>query len=105
MYVRTIVADVIPGREREAVRIFREQIVPVIREQAGYVATAIYIDHRQHQAQTVSYWQSKQAAEATSQGSDYLGKVTGLLRSCLVNREYGQWEVAHLDLANPGSLG
>lgn len=105
MYVRTIVADLIPGRERQAVEIFREQIVPVIRQQAGYVATAIYIDHARRQAQTISYWESKQAVEATSQGSEYLGKVTGMLRTCLVNREYGQWEVAHLDLADSGWPG
>lgn len=102
MYVRTITADLIPGREKEAVRIFRDQIVPVIRDQAGYLGTAIYIDHAQRQAQTVSYWESKQACEATSQGTDYLGRVTGMLRSCLVNRDFAQWEVGHLDVAGLG---
>jgi hypothetical protein len=31
----------VPGKTDEATRIFSEQIVPVIREQPGYVSTAI----------------------------------------------------------------
>jgi heme-degrading monooxygenase HmoA len=93
MYARTIVADVIPGKADEAVRIFEEQIVPVIKEQPGFVSTAIYIDEDKKKAQTVSFWESKQAMLATSQGTPYLSKVTGMLRSCIVNRHYDLWEV------------
>lgn len=99
MYVRTIVADLIPGKSAEAVRIFREEIIPVIREQPGYVSSAIYIDHRTNHAQTVSFWESQEAMEATSQGSDYLARVVGMLRACLVNRDYAQWEVGAYDAA------
>ncbi len=93
MYARTIVADVVPGKAEEAVRIFEEQIVPVIKEQPGFIGTAIYLDVDKKKAQTVSFWESKQAMESTSQGSPYLSKVTGMLRSCIVNRQYDQWEV------------
>lgn len=93
MYVRTITADLVPGKADEAIRIFRDEIVPVIREEPGYIRTAIYVDREHGQAQTVSYWESKEAMEATSQGSAYLGKVVGMLRSCLVNRTYSQWQV------------
>ncbi len=95
MYVRTIVADLVPGKADEAVRIFRDEIAPEVRKQPGFVSTAIYIDHKTHQAQTVSFWETKEAMEATSQGSAYLSKVTGLLRSCIVNRSYTQWQVGH----------
>ena len=75
--------------------------MPVIGEPPGYVSPAIYIDHRTNQAQTVSLWESKEAMEATAQGSAYLARVAGLLRSCLVNREYAQWEVrAHGTLSS-----
>ena len=97
MYARTIVADLVPGKADEAVRIFREEVVPVIREEPGYIRTAIYIDHRNHQAQTVSVWESKQAMEATAQGSEYLARVVGMLRGCLVNRQFEQWEVGFED--------
>lgn len=97
MYARTIVAGLIPGREREAVRIFSEEIVPVIRKQPGYAANTIYMDEIHHQAQTVSYWVSEEAERSTSEGSDYLTHVTGLLRSCLANRQFDTWEVAFFD--------
>lgn len=49
MYARTILAYLVPGKADEAIRIFSEQIVPVIREQPGYVSTSIYLDrHKQH---------------------------------------------------------
>jgi heme-degrading monooxygenase HmoA len=97
MYVRTIIADLVPGKGEEAVRIFRDEIVPVISEQPGFVSTAIYLDVDKNQAQTVSYWESKEAADATSQGSAYLGKVVGMLRGCLVNRTFSTWEVGHYE--------
>ena len=99
MYVRTIVADLVPGKAAEAVRIFRDEIVPVIREQPGYVSTSIYIDHAHDQAQTVSIWQSKEAMDATSEGSSYLSEVVGMLRGSLVNRSYDSWEVGFTDSA------
>ncbi|HRY11343.1 MAG: hypothetical protein H6526_00395 [Actinobacteria bacterium] len=97
MYVRTIVADLVPGKAHEAVRIFRDEIVPVIRQQPGYVSTSIYIDPDHGQAQTVSCWQSKEAMDSTSEGSIYLSEVVGLLRGCLVNRSYDAWEVGFTD--------
>lgn len=69
----------------------------MVKEQPGFVSTAIYIDRDKNQAQTVSYLESQEAADATSMGSAYLGKVSGMLRNCIVTRTVGQWEVAHLE--------
>lgn len=99
MYVRTITAHVVPGKADEAVRIFTEQVVPEIRKQAGYVSTSIYLDREHNKAQTVSMWESKEAMEATHQGTEYLGKVVGMLRGCLVNKDYDGWEVGYHDQA------
>lgn len=44
MYARTISAYLIPGKADEAIRIFRDRVVPVVHTQPGYVSTAIYID-------------------------------------------------------------
>jgi heme-degrading monooxygenase HmoA len=99
MCVRTIVAYLVPGKADEAIRIFSEQVVPVIREQPGYVSTAIYLDRDNNMAQTVSMWESAEAQAATSQGTEYLTKVVGMLRGCLVNREVTNWEVGCFDRA------
>lgn len=86
-------SDGVPGKADEAIRIFSEQIAPVIREQPGYVSTSIYLDRDNNMAQTVSVWESSEAEAATSQGSEYLAKVVGMLRGCLVNRDFAYWEV------------
>jgi heme-degrading monooxygenase HmoA len=99
MYARTIVAYLVPGKADEAIQIFAEQVVPVIREQPGYVSTAIYLDRRNNMAQTVSVWESAEAEAATSKGSEYLAKVVGMLRGRLVNREVTYWEVGYYDQA------
>ena len=99
MYARTIVAYLVPGKADEAIRIFSEQIVPVIREQPGYVSTAIYLDRDNNMAQTVSMWETAEEEAKTSKGSTYLAKVVGMLRGCLVNREVTNWEVGCYDRA------
>lgn len=99
MYARTIVAYLVPGKADEAIKIFSEQIVPVIREQPGYVSAAIYLDRENKMAQTVSIWETAEAEAATSEGSEYLTKVVVMLLGCLVNREVTNWEVGCYDQA------
>ena len=99
MYARTITAALVPGMGDEAIRIFRDEIVPEIRKQPGYVSTAIYLDRAHNRAQTVSVWESEAAERATSQGSGYLTKVVGLLVGKVVNKELINWEVGYYDQA------
>ena len=97
MYARTITAALVPGKGDEAIRIFRDEIVPIIREQPGYVSTSIYLNRKKNIAQTVSLWESQELEQATSEGTTYLSKVVGLLRGCLVNKEHIHWEVGYHD--------
>lgn len=97
MYARTITAALVPGMGDEAIRIFRDEIVPEIRKQPGYVSTAIYLDRDHNRAQTVSLWESEEAERATSEGSGYLAHVVGLLRGKVVNKELINWEVGYYD--------
>jgi heme-degrading monooxygenase HmoA len=97
MYARTITAALVPGKGDEAIRIFRDGIVPIIRDQPGYISTSIYLNRDKNIAQTVSLWESAEHEKATSEGTEYLSKVVGLLRGCLVNKEHLHWEVGHYD--------
>jgi heme-degrading monooxygenase HmoA len=99
MYARTISSYLIPRKADEAIRIFRDRVVPVVRGQPGYLSTAIYIDREHDRAQTVSVWESQEAERATTRGSEYLTKVVGMLDGCLVNRDYATWEVGWSDQA------
>jgi len=97
MYARTITAALVPGKGDEAISIFRDKIVPIIREQPGYISTAIYLNRDKNIAQTVSLWESAELEKATSEGTAYLSKVVGLLRGCVVNKEHLHWEVGYYD--------
>lgn len=99
MHARTIMASLVPGKADEALRIFHDEILPIIKEQPGYVSTALYVDRDNNQAQTVSIWESAAAEAATSSQSDYLKNVVGKLSGCLVNRDVYSWEVAVYDHA------
>jgi hypothetical protein len=99
MYARTITATLVPGKADEAIEIFRTKIVPIIREQPGYVSAAIYLDREHNRAQTVSLWQTREAESATAVGSAYLPRVVSMLSGCLVNRDVDSWEVALVDEA------
>lgn len=99
MYARVITATIIPGKADDAVATFRDEIVPIIKDKPGYLATAILIDRERGDAETLSLWESREAADATGPGSEYLTKVVGLLHQHLVNREYRHWEVGFLDRA------
>lgn len=97
MYARTIVAHLVPGKADEATEIFRTKILPEIRTQPGYISTAVYLDREHNKAQTVSLWESAEAEAATSQHTEYLTRVVGMLRGCLVNRDFDRWEVTVYD--------
>lgn len=99
MYARVIRATIIPGKADDAIATFRDEIVPVIKDKPGYLGTTIMVDRERGEAETMSLWETREAAEATGPGSDYLTKVVGMLHQYLVNREYRHWEVGFLDRA------
>lgn len=103
MYARTITAALVPGMGDEAIRIFRDEIVPEISKQPGYVSTAIYLDRAHNRAQTVSVWDTEESERATSEGSGYLKKVVGMLVGKVVNKELINWEVGYYDQARPAA--
>jgi heme-degrading monooxygenase HmoA len=97
MHARTIEAKLVPGMADEALRIFHEEVVPVVKAQPGYVSTALYLDRDNNAAMTVSVWESEEAEAATSTSSSYLKNVVGKLSHCLVNRGVKSWDVAYHD--------
>jgi heme-degrading monooxygenase HmoA len=97
MYARVIHASVVPGKTDQAIATFRDEIVPIIKEKPGYLGTAIFVDREKGDAETVSLWETREAAEATGPGTDYLTTVVGMLHQYLANREYRHWEVGYFD--------
>jgi quinol monooxygenase YgiN len=100
MYAREIRATIVPGHADAAIAAFRDHVVPVIRTKPGYLSTAIFVDREHGEAATLSLWESREAAEATGKGSEYLTEVVAMLRQHITNREYRYWEVGCFDRAD-----
>ena len=97
MYARTITANIVPGRIEQALKIFRDEIQPMIEDQPGHVSTSLLVDRDRHRAQTLTIWESEAAEKATSEESNYLSKVMGRLSGFLANRHVETWEVVIRD--------
>jgi heme-degrading monooxygenase HmoA len=97
MYARTITAAIVPGKADEAVQIYNEQVVPLMKEQPGYIRSTMMIDRDTNEAMTVSVWDTKDSAATTGEGTAYLAQALGLLRGCVVPKSFHHYEVAFAD--------
>jgi heme-degrading monooxygenase HmoA len=97
MYARTITAALVPGKADEAVQIYNEQIVPMMKQQPGYVRSTMLIDRDGNQAMTISVWESREAAASTGEGTSYLAQALELLRGSVVPKTFHHWEVGTTD--------
>ena len=93
LYARTISAALVPGKADEAIRIFHDQVIPMIETQPGYVRTTLLVDRENNQAMTITIWESKEGLESTGQGTQYLKDAVNLLVGCVVPKTYSHWDV------------
>ncbi len=97
MYARTITAAVVPGQADEAVRIYNEQVVPLMKQQPGYVRSTMLLDRENNTAMTISVWESREAAETTGEGTAYLSQALGMLLGHVAPKTFATWDVATTD--------
>lgn len=97
MFARTIEAALVPGRADDAIRIYEEQVLPLLQEQPGYVRSTMLIDRDHNTAMTITIWDSKDSATATGEGTKYLKHAVGLLAGMVVPKSYKQWEIGLTD--------
>ena len=94
MYARTVTAALVPGKADEAIRIYREQVLPLVESQSGSVRVTLLIDRKNNQAMAVTQWESTDQLEATGQGTAYLQEALAKLRGVIVPKSVEHWEVA-----------
>lgn len=94
MYARTIQAAIVPGQTDEAIRVYNEQVLPLIRQQPGLISSALMIDRDNSRAMTVTVWETAEALAATAEGTSYLQQALGLLRGLVAPQGFAHWEVA-----------
>ena len=63
MHARQTTLQVDPSRIDEGIRLFREQVMPVVRQQGGK-GVRLLVDRRSGKVQAISLWESEQAAQA-----------------------------------------
>ena len=97
MFARTITAAIVPGKADEAVQIYNEQVVPLMKQQPGYVRSTMLLDREANEAMTISVWESHEAAASTGEGTSYLAEALGMLRGLVVPKSYSHWEVGTTD--------
>ena len=82
MYARVVYTQVQPGKTDEAIRIYRESVTPVARQQKGYRGGVLLTDRATGKGISISFWESE-ASMTGSETSGYLqqqiGKFTGVI--------------------------
>ena len=82
MYARVVYTQVQPGKTDEAIRIYRESVTPVARQQKGYRGGILLTDRATGKGISISFWESE-AAMTVSETSGYLqqqiDKFTGVI--------------------------
>ncbi len=94
MYARTVTAALVPGKADEAIRIYREQVLPLVQAQGGSHRVTLLIDRANNQAMAITEWESSENLEATGQGTAYLQEAMAKLRGVVVPKSVEHWEVA-----------
>jgi heme-degrading monooxygenase HmoA len=59
MYARVIAAQHQPGKVDEALQIYRESILPPLKQQAGFKGVLGLLERRTNKAMTISLWETE----------------------------------------------
>jgi heme-degrading monooxygenase HmoA len=72
MYARSICGRVEAGMMDEAVRVYRDEVLPVARQQRGFKAAYLLVDQESGKYQSITLWETENAMRE--------GTETGYLR-------------------------
>jgi quinol monooxygenase YgiN len=91
MYARMVQQTAKPGQVRELNRVQQERVLPILRQQAGFVdAIALVSDAEKDQFVGISIWKSKEDADkfAAGQAPQILQLLKPLLQSDPIVRSF-----------------
>lgn len=95
MFTRVVECTVKPGKTQEFTNTIREQIIPILRKQHGFVdETLLVSSHNREETLSLSFWRSQEDAELYH-GENY-PRVLGIIRPLLSGEpEVRGFEVQH----------
>jgi heme-degrading monooxygenase HmoA len=71
MFARVTINRIRPGKMDETVSHVQAALLPAAKQQPGFKGFYLLTDRHNNRALTISLWETQDALDATSEGSDY----------------------------------
>jgi len=88
MYARVTINEVRSGKLDETVSHVQNSLLPAAKLQPGFKGFYLLTDRRNNRALTISLWETQDALEATSQGSEYYSNFIDRLPDIVAAENY-----------------
>ena len=75
MFARVTIAQVLPGKEDEAIGIFRDSVVPAAKEQKGHKGHYLLSDRKSGKSISISLWETEADMTAGESSGYYQQQV------------------------------
>jgi hypothetical protein len=104
VYARVTEFEGSPERMEEGVRLFREEVIPWLRDATGFRGWIVLFDRPGEKALALTFWSTEEAmTDSAASGGDLRDEVAERLGTRMTNLAYYEVEVAeHLALDEAG---
>lgn len=72
MYARVTTVQVSPENMEEAIRLWRDSVMPAAREQKGFKSGRLLVDRKTGRGISIGLWETEADVQASGEGSAYL---------------------------------
>ncbi len=72
MYARVVSIQMAPAKVDEAVKLYKDSVVPAARKQKGFKSTRLLVNRKTGKGASITVWDSEASATATGEASAYL---------------------------------
>jgi len=72
MYVRVVTTHVLPEKADEAIRIWRDSVMPAAKKQKGFKSARLLVDRKTGKSLAIGLWETEADLIASGEGSPYL---------------------------------
>ena len=76
MYAGVVVVQIHPGKEDEAIRLYRDEQVPVLQQQPGYRGGHLLLNRETRQAISVGFWDTEEQSRAFEASSVFTAAIS-----------------------------
>jgi heme-degrading monooxygenase HmoA len=91
MHARVVTIQTQPGKTEEAIRIYRDSIVPAAKQQQGFTSALLLTDSRSGKGISVTLWETEAdqvASEASGYFQEQIAKLGGVIAGPPVREAY-----------------